>query len=122
LLEGDIWYDTSNTINVKSLEGYTLTTATTLTSDAPATASTVKFNAPTLNTADIVGYNSYEWSGNASGAAPTNTTYNGWNLRPALSADTLTQLSIIAEKSSEALNTVADKLGETIKQGYDSIR
>ncbi len=126
LLEGDIWYDTHKQVVLKSLQNAIVTGSVTLNTASPASDSTQNYKADDLKTEDKIGYNTFEWTGNPNAAAPTGdddfSSYKGWKFRSSLSADTINELSSIAEVNSAAITSLAKNLSNTLINSYDSIR
>jgi len=116
LMEGDLWYDTTITMNVNDISTFSLTqkSGTSLDASTPAIDSTFDFTINDLSTKSSRGYMCYKWRGkdhkNEDCKDEDGTTiiedHKGWERLPVLSKDTLTEVSTMALESSTAIKTL----------------
>ena len=140
LLEGDLWYDTSisqsindiNTLEINintNTNEYDETSNTSLDRSSPAVDSDLGYTV-TEGTKTLAGYACYKWRGyeyrnepcvdSIDNTAPLDR--NGWERLPILSKDTLTEISSIALKNKEAIDSLQQKLVGNLTLAYDTIR
>ena len=133
LIVGDLWYDTSAKVsdfNDITTFGMEQTEGTDLNNTEPAQDSDYAYTISQLTQKTMNGYICYKWTGNpeqglldVNGVPKTEVqNRNGWQECPAISKDTLGELSALALQSTVALDTLANNVAKTINKAYDSIR
>lgn len=141
LLKGDVWYDTSTEVDLNSITSYSVTGSTNMPpvgDDAPTGPSDDPDNplagAHTTPAAVATeGYRVCTWSGSKfSSSTTTHSTWrqvdgkwvppDGWELQPALAADTLSFMNTYTAALETSLSTLQSAIVDSVNTSYNSIR